>query len=111
MIELGGTTEVEMIVAFLKAEIDSDRQQLIVHSLNCRGRDRNLIDNPNLLDEMENADRKSVLCYRGYEKREWLFSGFPLDAVWRRVRLEPRDFKIMRYINHQTWVNLSAARA
>jgi hypothetical protein len=60
------------------------------------GFERSLVEVPNLADAAENTARKQLLaCYRGYPERA-LFTGFPQDATWRRVGLEPRDFAIMR---------------
>jgi hypothetical protein len=47
------------------------------------------------------------LDYRGYEQRKVLFDGFPVDATWRRVRLEAQDLRALRYANHRTWNDLS----
>jgi hypothetical protein len=44
---------------------------------------------------------------RGYGKNQVLFAGFPPDAVWRRVVLQPCDFETMRYARHQTWTTIS----
>jgi hypothetical protein len=110
MIELSTVTEDEMIAAFLEAEIDSSSElptSEIKRGLAHLGLTRSLIDNPNLTDAEENSARKSLLSYRGYDQHKNLFHNFPLDAVWCRARLESCDFKTMRYINDQPWLNLS----
>ena len=63
------------------------------------------------MDATENIVRKQLLgYYRGYPQ-QGLFNGFPRDAAWRRVELEPPDFETMRYINDthadRHWVNLT----
>jgi hypothetical protein len=108
MVERGPATEHEMIAAFLRAEIDSSRyDDRITEALVQLGLDRRLIDEANLSDAAENANRKRLLGFRGYEARTALFTRFPLDAIWRRVLLEAEDFARLRYANYKTWVELS----
>jgi hypothetical protein len=108
MIECGAATENDMIVAFLRAEIDSSRyDDHITGHMTQMGFTRKLIDEPNLADANENRARKALLGYRGYEVRRYLFSGFPLDATWRRVALEEADFRELRYANYPVWRDLS----
>jgi hypothetical protein len=113
--ERGLATEDEVIAEFLRAEIDSTQQvkEWIMQCLSLHGRDRGLIDSPNLANADDNAIRKSILDYtRGYTSRIGLFHGFPLDASWRRVTLETNDLQTMRYINDDLagrhWIRLSA---
>jgi hypothetical protein len=108
MIDIGPATEDEMVIAFLRAEVDSSRYgDIIRRSLTQFGLERGLIDEPNLADAAENAIRKQLLAFRGYEARTALFTGFPRDASWRRVTLEVPDFETIRYANYPTWVTLS----
>jgi hypothetical protein len=98
MIELTPATEAEMIAAFLRAEIGSCRYgKAILALLQQFGAPRRVIDEPNVNDQAENELRRAVLAaYRGYPGA-LLFTGFPADTTWRRVRLEPDDFQRMRY--------------
>jgi len=109
MIEIGPATEDEVVLAFLRAEIDSSRYH--GHYIRCLallGLERTLIDDPDLSDQLANAARKQLLQgIRGYAADTALFSGFPNDVRWRRVVLEPGDFEAMRYANHPTWTDLS----
>ncbi|PWT97639.1 MAG: hypothetical protein C5B51_30925 [Terriglobia bacterium] len=109
MIERGTATEEEMVLAFLRAEINSSRfDEFVVQGLATIGRLRELIDEPNLADSAENSARRTLLdFYRGYERRILVFLGFPPDATWRRVLLEEGDFFRLRYANHPTWCQLS----
>ena len=44
-----------------------------------------------LSDPQDNFKRAVVLdCLRGYSRRIWLFSKFPTDTAWKRVKLTPR---------------------
>jgi hypothetical protein len=114
MIKCRPATEDEMIAAFLQAEVDSPRWSDCVRSgLATLGLERSLIDQPDLTDRQQNGLRKQLLWYRGYERREGLFKGFPLDVAWRRVDLEAGDLQTMRYINDTVtttpnWTNLSS---
>jgi hypothetical protein len=72
------------------------------------GRDRSLIDEPDLTDALQNQARMHILSTcRGYPD-QLLFHGSPADVTWRRVRLEPSDFTSMRYANVPRLVALSA---
>jgi hypothetical protein len=101
MIELRNATEDEMILAFLRAEVDSTRYGAkIAEGLAFVRQPQALIAAPNLADPTENLARRVVLAgYRGYDLGTGLFEGFPGDMVWRYVQLEARDFAVMRYIN------------
>ncbi len=113
VIERGPATEDEMVLAFLQAEIRSSRYgSIIQRTLAQLGWKNSLIENPNLADEVENAQRRELLSYRGYLRREGLFTRFPLDVLWRRVDLEPTDLQVIRYIKDTVtatpnWTNLS----
>ena len=109
MIERGPATEDEMVLAFLRAEIDSSRfDDFVKQGLAQMGLTRRLIAEPNVVDAVENSARKALLdSFRGYERRNLLFLGFPLDVAWRRVALEDDDFRALRYANHPTWCQLS----
>src|SRR5579872_3666695 len=100
MIERGAASEHDMVASFLRAEINSSRyDDQILQPLTQRGLSRRLIDAPNLADAAENAARKWLLGFRGYETRNLLFTGFPMDTQWRRVTLAPQDLARLRYAN------------
>lgn len=108
MIERGPATENDMIAAFLRAEINSSRyDDQIWVPLARQGFGRRLIDDPDLADAAENAARKQLLAFRGYDARIALFKDFPVDVTWRRVTLEATDLETLRYANYPTWVDLS----
>jgi len=108
MIERGQATEDDMVAAFLRAEINSSRyDDYILGQLRQQGLSRRLIDQPNLADAAENAVRKQLLDFRGFQARNALFTRFPTDAQWRRVTLEPNDLIRLRYANYPTWIELS----
>ncbi len=109
MIEIGQSNENEMILAFLRAEVDSPRfGQNLVEPLTRAGYTRQeIIDNPDLLNNNHNFFRASLLDFRGYNIRDFLFKGFPRDVAWRRVELEPDEIKLLKYANYPTWIDLS----
>ena len=108
MIDLGTTTEDQMILAFLQSEIDSSRFSPCVNRvLAALGRDRALIDVPDLSDASANHARRLILSTcRGYPST-YLFAGWPQDAVWHRVRLGLADLGTMKYANEPNLVALS----
>jgi hypothetical protein len=109
MVELGPTTEQDMVLAFLRAEVDSPRfGHLVRHCLDLLGTDRGLIENANLGNPEQNLLRKRLLGgFRGYGMDAYLFRGFPTDTTWRRVRLEQGDLQTLRYANEPSWIEFS----
>jgi hypothetical protein len=100
MIEQGSAKEADMIAAFLRAEFDSSRfSDRVKNGLQLLGRDRALADRADTANAIDNRARRELLQgYRGYPDQA-LFTGFPSDTVWRRVMLEPCDFRELRYAN------------
>jgi hypothetical protein len=113
MIDLGPATENDMVLAFLKAEVDSARfkapYQGCFDHLKEFGFDRQvLLHSPDLQSAEQNAIRKEILkVVRGYTDGQFLFIGFPVDVTWRRTALEPTDLAKLRYANYPAWVKLS----
>jgi hypothetical protein len=110
MIERGSASDKDMVIAFLKAEIDSPRfgptyQDILIRS----GLDRTLIvDQANLENMKENRIRAELLkLVRGYTANQFLFTGFPQNAQWRRADLEPTELHRLKYANFETWTTLS----
>lgn len=110
MIERGPANENEMILAFLKAEADSQRFSPQVIDLCaqkgfCRSE---LIDAADLENEEQNTVRRSILAaYRGFNQNVYLFTNFTFDVTWRRVDLELKDHDRIMYANEPSWVKLS----
>jgi hypothetical protein len=113
MIELGPATENQMVLAFLRAEIDSPRfGQIYKHyldQLQAIGVTRKaLLDNADLDSSRDNAQRMAILkAVRGYGGNALLFTRFPNDVRWCRLGLEPADWIRVKYANYPTWVDLS----
>ncbi len=97
--------EDEMISAFLKAEINSDRfSPTVLTLLNKHGLSKEIIEKPNLSNYNENRQRKELLSeYRGYGKNEWLFTNFPHNVRWARYLLTTKELAAVRYIDWEFW--------
>jgi hypothetical protein len=110
MLELGPAEEKEVVLAFLKAEVEATRYGPTVQHLLARSgfTRRQLIDNADLADMTQNHARSSILQnYRGFQANRFLFAGFPKDAVWRRVEIEPHETGRLRYARYKDWVVFS----
>jgi hypothetical protein len=111
--ELDPVTEDDMVLAFLRAEIDSPRfgskYRRCLDQLRPLGVTRSaLLDDADLSDPVGNAQRIELLkAVRGFHANAWLFEGFPRDVSWRLVALEPADWVRVKYANYPTWVTLS----
>jgi hypothetical protein len=99
----------EMILAFLKAEIDSNRwSQALLALLSNDNKSRMIIDKPNLNDYEENQYRKKLLGdFRGYDRNQYLFTDFPNDVKWMRVFLNSEELGKVKYMKYSYWDELS----
>jgi len=111
MIERGSAADKDMVLAFLKAEIDSPRFGSYYGAILTQwGLDRTLlIDRADLGNMKDNQIRTELLkAVRGYTAGQYLFAGFPPNVQWRRTDLEPTELKRLKYANFPTWVTLSS---
>jgi hypothetical protein len=99
-------TQDEMIAAFLRAEIDSDRFGTSIRlALQMVGAPELVIRMPDTVDAQENRLRALILTgYRGWDQDKYLFQGFPRNVAWRHVIVEPDDHPNIRYANSRDWV-------
>jgi hypothetical protein len=112
VIDRGPARECDMIAAFLQAEISSPRYSSVIQmNLDYYGLSRaHLIDCPDLGDELQNHIRRQLMKYRGYGTDSHLFEGFPPDADWRFIEIEPRDHHMIYCANdtsEKSWVDMS----
>jgi hypothetical protein len=98
--KIADATEDEMVLAFLRAEINSPDFQAAV------GCDRSLVEDGDLSDDHENAERRRALAYRGFPNQA-LFQGFPTDVEWTRCRLGTDELGGARYLDYPSFVELS----
>jgi hypothetical protein len=112
MIELGAAREDDVVLAFLRAEIDSPKWgKSYLRALRDLRVDRvSLIDAADLNDARASGIRKDVLgIVRGYGRNAALFTGFPREMTWRRVQVEPSDFHRLKCISKdERWSKLTA---
>lgn len=110
MLELDPARECEVVLAFLKAEVESSRyRNHIARGLTSYGATRGeLIDSADLNDARQNTVRAQILdSYRGFERRAYLFRGFPKSVEWRRVEVEPDDQELLRFIREENWLRFT----
>lgn len=111
MKELGAASEEEVVLAFLRAEIDSPKwgpdYLRVLSALDLDP--ASLIDDANLEDPLACDTRKVLLgAVRGYGRDDALFKNFPRDTTWRRVELAPSDFRRLKCISRDDrWSNLT----
>jgi hypothetical protein len=110
MKECGPASNDQMVLVFLRAEIESPawgpryKQAICVRRVD----QTDLIDHANLADAHGNRVRGLILGdVRGYGRNEALFKAFPGEVEWRRVLLDPSDFGILRYVNSGIWPQLT----
>ena len=116
-------SEAEMVALFLATEYPSPRtHQHILQVLQREGWPASLIEQPNLHDRQENAQRRSILgAYRGYGQNtdyfeslpldvEYMdyFEGFPPGVQWERVMLSRQELEQVKYIEYDYWAELSS---
>jgi len=101
-------SEEEMILEFLKGEINSTRfNNELFDALNEFNLDRDIIDNGDIFNSDENKKRFLVMkAFRGYPDRE-LFNNFPKDVKWKYCELSSSDINNIYYINYDYWNELS----
>lgn len=102
-------TDDEMISVFLKAEINSDRfGPVVISFLQKYNLDRNIVDNPDIENQEENKQRRTLLReFRGYEENAYIFKDFPLDIRWFRALLTKAELGKVLYINWGYWVEVT----
>jgi hypothetical protein len=109
MHDLCAISEDEMVAVFLQTEIALTRfDARILAILQRDGRDRRVIDRPNLDDAEENSYRALVLGeHRGFRRDADVFTRMPNDVRWFRARLTGEELAQVRYIDDDYWTELS----
>lgn len=100
--------EEEMILEFLKGELNSKRfNEALNIAINTLGLDSNIILNGNINDDQENIDRLKIMKnFRGYPDEE-LFERFPKIVEWKYLELNEKDIDNIYYIDYSYWNELS----
>lgn len=102
------SNEYEMILEFLKGEIESNRfnEKLnkILKQLNLNS---SIINNGNISNEEENLLRLKIMkLFRGYPDDK-LFKNFPKIDEWNFMKLSSQDIDNIYYIDYDYWNELS----
>jgi hypothetical protein len=102
-------SEAEVIVVFLRAELDSARYGKRIRLLLAEAElEESVLLAPDLEDAHENECRASLLeGHRAWLRREGLFNGFPEDVEWSLVGLLPEEVLSILYIDWDWWLAIS----
>ena len=102
------SNENEMILEFLKGELNSNRfNDNLISILNELSYSSDIITNGDIDNEKENLLRLKIMgIYRGYPNQE-LFENFPDIYKWNLVKLSSEDIDNIYYIDYDYWNELS----
>ena len=108
MVIIRKSTEDEMILDFLKGELNSIRfNKKLQGILNSENINDDIIINGDTNSIQENELRKKIMkSFRGYPTKE-LFENFPKKIEWFFVKFDKADFDNIYYINYDYWNELS----
>jgi len=103
------SSEDEMVLAFLRAEVDSaEYHGIIEETLSALGYTRAILDNADLRNPREKHARTVCLSRsRGYKQNCGLFKGFPNNVIWQRESLSSEELGQAKYVNQHVWVAAS----
>jgi hypothetical protein len=108
---IGPATEDDMVLSFLRAEVESSRfSGDLLAALASLGLDRTLVDRADPRDVEANLSRRRVLeQYRGPRRGPGagIFGGFPDDISWSWAMLTPEELGEVRYIHWDYWLEVS----
>lgn len=102
------SNEDEMILEFLKGEINSKRfNKDICNVLSSMNLNEAIIHNGDITNEQENFQRLKIMkLFRGYPDEE-LFENFPKMNEWKLIELNESDIDNIYYIDYDYWNELS----
>ena len=102
------SNENEMILEFLKGELNSNRfNEKLISILNELAYSSDIITNGDKGNQKENLLRLKIMeMYRGYPNKE-LFKNFPDIYEWKLVELSSEDIDNIYYIDYDYWNELS----
>jgi hypothetical protein len=99
--------ESEVVLAFLRGEIHSDRFGNDVRRALIDAGGLELVRNPDLDSDEENRAREGALsAAKGWPSAE-LFEGFPEKVEWYYGVLQPDELERVRFIDYSYWNELS----
>ena len=99
----------EMVATFLRAELASPRfEPIILATLERDGRDRSVIEHPDLTNPADTAYRAQLLGeLRGYGRDEDVFQDVPPAVRWYRGQASRAELARVQYIDYDYWTELS----
>lgn len=102
------SNENEMLLEFLRGEIDSKRfGEMLKNTVKELGFSEDLIRNANLDNQVENERRKLIMeKFRQYPTGD-IFERFPKEIKWVYVEFEEGDIDKIFYINWSYWNEMS----
>ena len=101
-------TEDEVILAFLRGELDSPRFGDAIRDALETGGGIPLVSCADTASLQENeARRRALASTRGWATGAGLFAGFPADVTWTHGLLEHEELDRVRFIDYSYWVELS----
>ena len=102
------TNEPEMILEFLKGEINSNRfNNELIKVLEQLGLNKDIIINGDISNQEENNNRLKIMSlFRGYPDKG-LFKNFPIIEDWKFMQLSSEDINHIYYIDYDYWNELS----
>lgn len=102
------TNEAEMILEFLKGELNSSRfNEDLNRTIRELGLSTNIIITGTIENDTENIDRLKIMKkFRGYPN-EKLFENFPKINEWKYCGLNEKDIDDIYYIDYDYWNELS----
>ena len=109
MHDLHPVAAADMVATFLRAELASPRfEPTILAMLERDGRDRSVVQQPDLTNPADNEYRAQLLGeHRGYGRDEDVFTSVPVDVRWYRGQATKSDLEQVRYIDYDYWTELS----
>jgi hypothetical protein len=109
MQHLHAISENEMVASFLQTELASYRfEQTSVAIRERNGRDRTIIEHPDLTNPDDNRYRAQVLGeHRGYGRDEDVFTSMPAEVRWYRALATRNHLARARSIDYDYWTELS----
>lgn len=102
------SSEAEMLLEYLKAEINSNRfSERLEKTLKELNISKDIILNANLENEQENKQRRLIMeKFRGYPTED-IFERFPKEFNWFYVEFEEGDIDKIFYLNWEYWNEIS----
>lgn len=103
------SSEEEMILEYLRAEVSSKRfSDNIQEMMKNLTLDEKIISSADLRSDDENRKRRELLgAVRGYGRNQSMFERFPVITDWKLCSFSQNDLEKIRYIDYSYWNELS----